>query len=382
MNPVTRLSLLIGVFVSSNHVFAAGKFDLGEDKYLTVGVGTIASYQSIENAAEGGESRTNDLKLNSARLIVNGSLNQYIKGMFRTERLSATNDIEVIDANIQLALTPNLTVWAGRHLSPSDRANMSGPYNSMGGGFWAGVASRYAAYGGYVGRDDGITIVGRALDQRLHYSIGAFKGKNIYRFANIGALDGSPKSKDNLMYAGRLQYDFWDVEAGYYGTANYFGRNNILSIGLAGRLKKDGAVNASSSSGDYKSSSLDLLLEKTDIGPGAVSMEAAYYYYDTDDIFLGEQGTSYLGGVGYILNKKVGWGQLMPFVRYQHYSADGITNPLGINTAVRSERTKVDYGLNYVIEPYNAMISAVYSNSKTTGFQKIDAINVLMQFQY
>ena len=65
-----------------------------------------------------------------------------------------------------------------------------------------------------------------------------------------------------------------------------------------------------------------------------------------------------------------------------HYSADGITNPLGINTAVRSERTKVDYGLNYVIEPYNAMISAVYSNSKTTGFQKIDAINVLMQFQY
>lgn len=377
-----RQLFVIALLTIGNPVLAANQFDFDEDTHLSVGLGTIISYQSIENAAPIGDSRLDDFKLNSARLIVNGQFNKSLKGMFRTERISSTSQTEVIDANLQFEIAPNLTIWAGRFLSPSDRANMAGPYNSMGGGFWAGVSARYAANGGNIGRDDGLAIVGRALDQRLHYSIGAFDGNNIFRFTNVGAHSKAPSSKDKLMYAGRLQYDFWDIESGYYGTANYFGKKNILSVGMSGRFKEDGAVSSMSSVGDYSSYSFDLLFEKKDIGPGAVSMEAAYYNYDTDDIFLGEQGKAYLAGTGYIFNKKVGWGQFMPFVRYQKFAADGLTNSSSLNTPMDLNRTKTEYGLNYVIEPYSAMITIMYSDSKITGSKSVDAINLVMQFQY
>lgn len=378
MKLLHKFAFFISLLVSNNQVFAASKIDFGEGKFISVGIGAITSYQSIEDTAASKGGRLNEFKLNSARLIVNGQLNNYFKGMLRTERLSSTSEVEVIDANVQLELAPEFTIWAGRFLSPSDRSNMSGPYNSMGGGFWAGVAARYAAHGGYVGRDDGLAIVGTALNQRLHYSIGAFDGNNIFRFANVGDQSNS----SHLMYAGRVQYDFWDTEKGYYGTANYFGKKDVFSIGMAGRFKNDGVENAKASKGDFKSYSLDVLLEKTKVGPGAISIEAAFYSYDTEGIILGEQGTAYLGGIGYIFKEKQGWGQLMPFVRYQKFKADGVTSPSGLNTTSDSNRTKVEYGINYVIEPYNAMITAIYSDTKITGFKNTDSINVVMQFQF
>lgn len=70
--------------------------------------------------------------------------------------------------------------------------------------------------------------------------------------------------------------------------------------------------------GDYKSYSVDFLLEKKNVGPGTASLEAAYYDYDTDDIFLSEQGKAYSAGANYLFNAKSGWGQFMPFVRYQN----------------------------------------------------------------
>lgn len=382
MNSLAKSSLLFGLLSIGNQAFAAAQISFGEDKYISLGVGAIASYQSIENGAGDGDSRSNDFKLNSARIIINGSLNKYIKGMIRTERLSGTGETEIIDANVQFEFTPELAIWAGRFLSPSDRANMSGPYSSMGGGFWANVAARYAAFGGYVGRDDGVAIVGRAMNQRLHYSFGAFEGDTLFRFTNVGAQSEALGTKDKLMYAGRVQYDFWDVETGYYGTGNYFGTKDILSIGISGRMKKDGVISNNLAVGDYKAFSVDMLMEKRNVGPGTVSFEAAYYHYDTDDLFLGEQGKAYLIGTGYLFNQKVGWGQFMPFVRYQKFDADGITNSASVNTQRGAETTKTEIGLNYVIEPYNAMITAALSDTRAPAKESVNALNVSVQFQF
>ena len=90
------------------------------------------------------------------------------------------------------------------------------------------------------------------------------------------------------------KYDFWDAEPGYYGTGNYFGAKDILAIGIAGRQKSDGAISLTDN-GDYTSYSVDFLLEKKDLGPGTFSAEAAYYDYDTDKVFLSEEGQAYSG---------------------------------------------------------------------------------------
>ncbi|MDI1298464.1 porin [Methylotenera sp.] len=365
---------------------AGGTISFGEDKSVSVGFGMRGGYSSVEDAAANG-SRSNDFTLDSARLYLSGSFNKYIKGMLNTEK-SNGESWEIIDANVQLQMTPEIAIWAGRFLSPSDRANMAGPYYSMGGGYWSNIASRYGWNGGIIGRDEGVAIVGSAMDNKIGYSFGAFEGQNIFRFSGVGAQSQSSaaakvaNADDKLMYAGRLQVDFWDAEPGYYGTGNYFGAADILAIGVAGRYKSDGAIStsavspvvptaANSKKGDYSSYSVDFLLEKKDVGPGTASLEAAYYDYDTDDVFLSEQGKAYSAGAAYLFNEAVGWGKFMPFARYQTFQPD-------TNIDVK----KYEVGTNYVIAPYNALITAVYSDTKTDGASNVNAFNVSMQFQF
>jgi hypothetical protein len=187
-------------------------------------------------AQPNGSDRSNDFSLNSARLYVSGSLNKYIKGMFNTERNPLSGDMEVIDANVQLQITPEVAIWAGRFLPPSDRANMAGPYYSSGGGggYWANISSRYGWNGGTIGRDEGVAVVTSFLEDKVAVSFGAFEGDTIFRLSGVGAQSETAGDKDRLMYAGRVQVAFWDSEPGYYGTGNYFGAKDILTVGLSG----------------------------------------------------------------------------------------------------------------------------------------------------
>lgn len=361
-------ALAAAAMLPAINAHAGGTITFGEDKSVSVGFGMRTSYSSVENGAPNGTSRSQDFNLDSARIYISGSLNKNIKGMLNTEKDIAGEGFQAIDANVQLEIAPDLAIWAGRFLSPSDRANMAGPYYSLGGGYWSGIASRYGFNGGYIGRDDGVAIVGSALDGKLAYSFGAFEGNTAFKIAPVTV--GTRTGSDGLMYAGRLQYDFWDAEPGYYGTGNYLGGKDILAIGIAGRTQNGGAVSATST-GNYKSYSIDFLMEKKNVGPGALSIEAAGYHYDTDDVFLSEQGKAYSAAAGYIFNSKVGWGQFQPFVRFQKFSPD-----TDIDTR------KSELGVNYIIDGYNAQISGVYSDTKVTGASSVNAVNVALQVQF
>jgi hypothetical protein len=355
---------------------AGGTITFGEDKSISVGFGMIAGYSSVEDGADNGDDRSSDFSLGSTRLYLSGSMNKYIKGMVNTEKTGTGGSWEVIDANVQIQVTPQVAIWAGRFLPPSDRANMAVPYYSMGGGYWANIASRYGWNGGTIGRDEGVALVSSLMDDHLAISFGAFEGNNIFRFSGVDAQsEGSDAAKalgadDDLMYAGRVQYDFWDAEPGYYGTGNYFGAKDILAIGVSAKQKGDGSISATAV-GDYTNVSVDFLMEKKNVGAGTLSLEAAYYDYDTDDVFLAEQGDAYAVGLGYLLNSSMGWGKLMPFVRYQAFDADN-----------NVETKKVEVGANYIIAPYNALITAAYSDTKVDGGTDSNAFNLTMQFQF
>lgn len=353
---------------ATSHATAGATIPFGDDKSVSVGFGMRGSYTNLENGAPDG-SHGNDFNLDSARIFLGASLNKNIKGMFNTEWDG--DRIRVLDAAAQFSISPELNVWAGRLLSPSDRANMAGPYYSLGGGYWAGVASRYGYNGGiFRGRDDGVVVWGNAADGKLGYSFGAFEGHTF----GIGSLTDDQakaagiKASDKLMYAGRLQYDFWDAEPGYYGTGTYLGSKDILAIGLAGRQQKDGVLTAGGI-GDYQSWNVDFLLEKRLGSAGAVSLEAAYYDYDTGDVILAEQGKAWSAGAGYIF--PIARGSLQPYVRYQKFEAD-----TGIDT--RQE----DVGVNWIIDGYNAQLGAVYSRTKMTGAPDQSRFVVALQLQY
>lgn len=369
MQKKIKLSVLLSAALASL-AHAGATIPIGEDKSVSVGFGARGSFTSAKDGAPDGSSRSNDFNLDSARLFFGASLNKTIKGMLNTEWDG--DQIRVLDVAAQFAFSPELNVWAGRLLSPSDRANMAGPYYSLGGGYWAGVASRYGYNGGiFRGRDDGVVVWGNAAEGKLGYSFGAFEGHTF----GIGSLTQNQakaagiKADDSLMYAGRVQYDFWDAEPGYYGTGNYLGSKDILAIGLAGRYQKDGVLTVAKS-GDYKAWNLDFLLEKR-IGTGAVSVEAAYYDYRNDDVILAEQGKAWSTGLGYVFDLAPGQGKLQPFVQYQKFKPDN-------NIDVKQS----DIGLNYIIDGYNAQLSAKYSKTETVAAADQSKFVVALQVQY
>lgn len=370
-----KLLAAVAVLTASWNAQAGATINFGEDKSVSIGMGMRYGFTSAEDGAPNGSSRSSDFNLDSGRLFFGASLTKNIKGMFNTEWDG--DQIRVMDVAGMYSVSPELNIWAGRLLSPSDRANMAGPYYSMGGGYREGVASRYGYNGGiFRGRDDGVVVWGNVAEGKLGYSFGAFEGRTfgIGSLTQSQAKNAGVNSSDSLMYAGRLQYDFWDAEPGYYGTGNYLGANDILAIAVAGRFQKDGILLAGAPSGlkgDYSSYNVDFLLEKRFKGSGAVALQAAYYDYDTDDLITGEQGQAYSAGLSYIFEQKTGMGRLQPFVLFQKFDADS-----NINTK------QYDLGVNYIIEGYSAQVSAAYSKTKVSSGADLGKVVVAVQLQY
>ena len=63
----------------------------------------------------------------------------------------------------------------------------------------------------------------------------------------------------------------------------------------------------------------------------------------------------------------------MPFLRYQKFDSDAAT---------ASDTKKWEIGTNYVIAPYNALITAGYSDTKVSGSDNTNAFTVALQMQF
>lgn len=356
---------------------AGGTINFGEDKSISLGMGLRSSFVSAEDGSPSGTSRSSDFSLDSIRLYINASLSKTIKATFNTEK-NGDGDVKVLDLYSQFEFSEGFNIWAGRMLPPSDRFNLDGPYylNS-----WAypGLVSQYPAR--FAGRDSGITVWGKALASRFTYSAGAFEGHN--NFAGASSED------DNLLYTGRLQYDFRDhsLDPGYYTSSTYYGSKDVLSVGLATMYQKDG-IGSAAVKGDYHAWSIDALFEKKIDGGGAFTLEGAYYNYDTDDTvdvatdFGGalstdnvgglSQGTAYLTTVAYLLPQKIGAGKLQPYLRHQSFDYD-LSN-------IKS--TQNDLGVHYVLDGHNARISATYTTNKSDNSETLDKYVVGVQLQF
>jgi hypothetical protein len=368
MNIKLKRSVIIAAaLVASNVVIsnanAGGTITFGEDKSVTVGLGMRSSFSSVEDGASNGTSRSNDFALDSMRLYMNASLNKYIKGTFNTEKKS-DESVGVIDGIAQFEFMPEFNIWAGRMLPGSDRANLDGPYYLLAWDY-PGIVSRYPSK--TTGRDDGVAVWGKVLDEKLIYNFGAYEGHNFN-----SATPVTKSTSDGLLYAGRIQYDFWSPNGApaFYTGSTTFGTADVLSIGIAAQYQKDGVV-GTTKVGDYTGWNIDGLLEKK-LGSGAVTLEGAYYDYDTGGAIATEDGKAYLGSVAYIFNEKIGWGQFQPYVRYQNFNSD-----------VRTADTKqYDFGLNYIIDSFNAKVSATYSKTDVTAAPDTNKFVVGLQLQF
>jgi hypothetical protein len=355
---------------------AAGVINFGDDQSISVGLGLRASATSDDHGGSTGGQST-DFSLDSIRLYVNGQLTKTIGATFNTERDSDGN-IKVLDGYARFEFKDEFNIWAGRMLPPTDRSNLDGPYY-LSSYNYPGLVSQYPSK--FDGRDDGITVWGKLLHKKLTYAVGAFEGHD--RIAGAANHEGNP------LVSARVAYNFWDVEdnPGYYTSSTYYGKANILTIALVGLYQKDG-VGTIATHGDYAAWNVDGLLEKKVLHGGAITLEGAYYHYDTGGVqdvpttFAGAnstdnvggltQGNAYLASAGFLIPTEVGIGKFQPVVRYQEFDA----------TLTSIKSTQVDASLNYIIKGHNARLSVDYAHATTTDRPDDDRVTAGMQLQY
>lgn len=297
---------------------------------VSVGAGVRASFDVTDPDVG---KKVEDFNLDSIRLYVSGSVTDQISFMFNTEYKGSPpagdNSVQILDAAAQFHFSDQLNIWAGRFLPPSDRANMYGPYYSNQWGVYNdGVQDGYPSVA--TGRDNGVMYWGQ---------FGMLK-------ASAGAFDvPGTVGTSNKVYAGRLQVDLWDPEAGYYLNGTYYGEKDLLAFGIAGQTS-DG----------NKAYSGDFLLEKKldATGGGVVSVEAEYAKYDH---FGGydpneTENDGWYGLASYLFPQVIGYGKFQVLAKYARAKYEFA---IGDDT----QKTK-DFELNYIIKDFKARLSLYY----------------------
>ena len=341
-----------------------------------VGGGVRTEYRAAETPAS--QHYTSDFTLTSGRLYTGGKINEHLSATLNAEFTSG--GASVLDAIAQMKVSEEFNIFMGRMLPATDRSNSDGPYYLSTWDF-PFLSDGFNAAGKLGDRDDGLTFWGDVA--KFKYWVGVYEGND----------NGAPAANfgDRLLYAARVQYDFFDAENGYYLSSTYYGDKRILAVGLVANYQGGATVVPVGNPKPFGNVALDVLWEDK-LGDGVCTVEGAFYYFGRHGVsstgapptagpagpFDTGAGTGVLLSVAYLIPGKIGWGQFQPHLRYQGFdeSETGGNNPAANNVA------RYDIGVNYVMSGHNARISLVYTHTAVTGPQEFGMFVLGTQFQF
>jgi len=350
----------------ANPALAGETFQLGNDASITVGAGVRASIRSTDGDT--------DAFLDSARLYFGGQLNKVVGFTLNTEIKTEggifpylpgdPHGITILDAVARFEFSDYFNIWAGRMVLPNDRANLDGPYYL---GVWDyPIASAFPSE--FNGRDHGVTVWGQTGGGKFKYYAGAFEGCKDNNPCGSGATDSG-----DLYYVGRLSYNFWDPEAGYFVSSDYFGKKEILSIGVSANYQNN-ATGTVLDPGSYFGWSIDGLMQKKVFGENVLTFEGAYYHYDTDNKVSNlVDGDGYFVLASYLIDHNFGPGRFQPVIRYEELRISG-----GVDIS------RLQTGVNYIVREHDAKLSLLYSKTEydAPGTDDVDQFILGLQLQY
>ena len=312
---------------------------------VTVGAGLRTSFEHTEfdddEASEDADTNTDRFFVNNARLYVNGTVTKNIKFTLNTDYNSSDNSIQLLDAVGQISFSPAANIWMGRFLPPSDRANLYGPfYAHHWGVFTDGLQDSYPMV--YQGRATGVMYWGQF--DKLKVSAGMFDGPSL-ELGGAGTFGGDD---GDLMFAGRIHFDFWDAEDGYYLNSTYYGDKNILAIGVAGQIQGE----------DHTAWSADFLLERKVGMGGAYTVEAEWTRYSQLGLTFSPSDTTDGGYVlgSYLFPGMSGMGRWEILGKYASANLKGFGPKETLQTS--------EINLNYIIKQFNARVMFFYIDQR------------------
>ena len=302
--PARTLAVALGVLVSlpsGGETRAAAQILVKAGDDVNFKLGILGQFQADTIEDPGTDSQTRNLFVIQPPMILQDAYAQF----------KATNGFSV-DAGLMFVPFSRNFLQSAASLLPIDYSpftyTQSGPTESS------------------TGRDTGFQARGYLLQDHLEYRIGAFQGLR------------DPASHRAFRYAGRVQYNVFDPEVGFFYTGTYLGRKTIVAVGGAFDIQND-----------YHGYAADVFIDHP-LGPGAVTGQFDYNHYDGGTTLrtLPRQHDVLLEA-GYLLRAL----KLTPFLQ--------ITNRNLVDTSTGDE-TRVSLGGSYWWAGHNANIKAAYTH--------------------
>jgi hypothetical protein len=408
---LARMLVLAAVMAASlSQVYAADfkslarpKWTIDDTRWITIGAGFRGSGIWAENRAA--DNFRNTFSIDNARLYLNGQVHRYLKFQINGECAFCNNthpgdnprmSYVLLDALAELEFNRYINVWAGRLLVPTERGELSGPFfqathDAFKTPFFSqDFSTKFGTGGaGRFGRDEGGTFWGSLepgfIRGTLGYAVGVYRG--LQSSANLG-----PNQGNDVLWAGRFTYNFLNPEKnpGYYTSSTYYGKEgDILALAFGGSYQRNGAGSFAHRS-DFLGLTGDVLFEKVlpkNAGLVTVNGEYKQFYanYDTaafadPGCFCMFDGKSWTVTGLYLMPLKIGIGRFQPYGRFTSIQPNHSSN-----------REEIEGGVNYVINGFNARISAYYQHGDlyTKGLnyapgvtgQKVDVFKLSFQLQ-
>jgi hypothetical protein len=377
VNKALFVSLLLGVLLAwSTPSWAGVKLNINEDSSIELGFRMQTQFLSSTNSnADSSGDHEEKFTIRRASIRVGGNVTKWVKFFLQIGNNDEpgtdndVNDVEMIDAYINLHLHDLAQVIMGELLVPSSRQHLTSSAAlmaidhpgitgySLTWGLNGGAIFNTAAFedgnlaleGDANLRDLGATLFGTfSLTDMVHakYYVGAYNG---IHFMN--------DDDDKERVAARLQINFLDPEPNYYNLSTYLGQKKTIGIGasidsqqrIAHDLIDDDNVN-------YIFYSVDAFADLP-VGPGSATIEAGYSNLNLDNSTAlrdsangppknGQEteGQGFYVQSGYFINNL----NLQPWALYESWYSDA-SDDVGSWSAWR-------VGLSYFIKGHNANI--------------------------
>ncbi len=350
------------------------KVQSSEHRWIKLGAGYRGTGVWTENP--NGNLNGGHYSNDNARIYLNGQFNEYFKFEVNTECFFCNNtssgdnprmSYNILDAIAKFEYNRYFNLWGGRMLAPTERGELNGPfYHATHDGFKTpffsqDFSTKFGDGGaGRYGRDDGFTFWGSLEPKIIPGTLGYAMG--IYRGLESSKTSG-PNPGGTVLTAARVTYNFLNPEKnpGYYTSGTYYGKaGDILALAFGMTYQKNGAGSFANRS-DFLGFVGDALFEKVlpnNWGVFTANGEYKQFYanysvaaFNDKDCFCMFDGKSWTVSGLYLIPHKIGIGQFQPYGRFTSVQPNHSSN-----------RQEIEAGVNYIIDGFNARISAYYQH--------------------
>src|SRR5262247_275943 len=132
------IALMAGMASTAPSAHAGGTIKVGDDQWISIGMGMRTSFNMVEDGSASGAQYSNTFGVNNARIYINGKIHKYVGFEFNTECFNCTvqagngngttgnifgsnSTIGILDAIGKFEINEMVNVWFGRMLVPTER---------------------------------------------------------------------------------------------------------------------------------------------------------------------------------------------------------------------------------------------------------------------